>query len=197
MEELKEAIKNGTVTLDDALNEGWITKNDLTVVDKSKVTAKDKPTSNMIGEFETTILDGTVFSNKNLNPITYFAFIDPNSEVAAQSISILSENYETIKNADGDVLIFSLDDENTAVFTNTNIPVVFYNDSVKFALGDMASMINEDGFIGTWNVAGAFPMSWSIKVEADDNFIDTLNALKDKMSQNTEGGNIENATVVD
>lgn len=194
LDEVKEAIANGTLTVEDALEKGYI---DIDDFEKSEPIqgekADNKLESNLIGDFDTTTISGEGFANSNLSAITYFAFLNPNAENAKEIYDILSKNYKSVKENGGEILIITLDDENNELFADSEMSVVHYNDSFKAAMGSTSEMVNEDGFVGTWNVAGAFPMAWSMKIDADEDFITTLNALKEMLdtSSTTKDENIQ------
>lgn len=211
VEEVKAAIENGTLTVEDAIEKGWITSDDIASIDMGEsIPAENKLTANMLGDFQTSRLDGTSFTNKDLSDFTYLTFINPNSENAKECINVLTEKYDEIKNANAEVIIFLIDFDNTENAekiekTETNedsqisqenvdlewlqtlkdldISVLQYNDSVKNALGANADMVKSDGFTGTWNVGGAFPLAWSMKIDAEDDFIATLNSLKEMYNE--------------
>jgi len=214
VEEVKAAIENGTVTVEDAMEKGWLTSDDIASIDMGEsIPAENKLTANMLGDFQTSTLDGKIFTNKDLSNFTYLAFINPNSENAKECINVLTEKYDEIKNANAEVIIFLIDFDNTENAENTettettetnedsqisqenvdleslqalkdlDISVLQYNDSVKNALGANADMVKSDGFTGTWNVGGAFPLAWSMKIDMEDDFISTLNSLKEMYNE--------------
>ena len=168
IEEVIASIEAGTLTMDDAVEKGYV--DEQWVEDyyaKNSVPAMDKSQSNMISEFETETLSGEMFTNDDLSDVTFIAFLNPNSEDAKEQYDILLETYDKVVASGADILIVSTSDEGTELFEDAQIQVVSYNDSIKSALGSLTEMVNEDGFIGSWNVNGAFMSAWNMKIEAD------------------------------
>ena len=79
-EEVEQAIEAGTLTIEDALDQGWI---DQTWVDayqeENSVPAASKMETNMVGDFTTTTLSGEEFTRDQLGAVVLFAFLDPNA----------------------------------------------------------------------------------------------------------------------
>lgn len=74
-EEVEEAIRNGSVTVEDALDKGWVTQEWVdSYLDEGSVPAADKVAVNMVGEFETVTLEGDAFTNKDIGsyPVSRF-----------------------------------------------------------------------------------------------------------------------------
>lgn len=171
LKEVEEAIANGSVTAEDALDKGWVDEAWMEEYNKAQealsVPASDKTTSNMIGEFETTTQNGDAFKNSDLSKVTFFAFINPNSDSGKEAYNVITENYDAITQGGGDVLILNTTDEKSDLFEESKCPVVFYNDSIIAAMGSLTEMVHEDGFSGSWNGNGAFLTAWNSKIDGE------------------------------
>ena len=171
IEEVEQAIEDGTVTVTDALDKGlvdqaWVDAYEAEL-EASSVAAADKTTANMIGEFETQTLGGETFTNENLSAVTYFAFINPNTDAGMDAYNVINETYDAVIEAGGDVLIVCTDDDTAALFADSKFPVVEYNDSMIAALGSLAEMVNLDGFSGSSNGNGSFLTAWYMAIDSD------------------------------
>ncbi len=171
IDEVEKAIENGTVTVEDAYEKGWVDdewmENYKVELEANSVPALNKLENNVLLPFETTTLTGETFTNDNLSDVTYFAFINPNTEDGKTAYSILQDNYDEIKQLGADVLCIATGEENIELFEDAKFATIFYDDNFKEALGKSNDMVNLDGFCGTSNVKGGFPAAWYMKAEKD------------------------------
>ena len=76
-EDVEQSIEAGTLTIEDALDKGWV---DQAWVDayyeENSVPAASKTESNMVGDFATTTLSGEAFTREQLGDVVFFAFLD-------------------------------------------------------------------------------------------------------------------------
>ena len=96
-EEVEQAIEAGTLTIEDALDKGWI---DQAWVDayqeENSVPAASKMETNMVGDFTTTTLSGEEFTQEQLGDVVFFAFLDPNAEGTQAFYNALAEGYDGV-----------------------------------------------------------------------------------------------------
>ncbi len=81
-EEVEQAIADGSVTVEDAVEKGWVTQEWAEEYRESlSVPAIDKVAYHAIGEFTTQTMSGEVFTRDYVVDVTFFSFLDPsNSE---------------------------------------------------------------------------------------------------------------------
>ena len=199
IEEVETAIEKGTLTVEDAHEKGlvddaWLEEYNKEIEDKS-VPASDKMTSNMISEFETTTLDGSTFTNSDLNPVTYFAFINPNTDEGKQAYEVITRNYDAVTEGKGDVLIINTSNEDNELFNDSKFDVVEYNESIINALGTLQEMVNVDGFSGSWNGNGSFLTAWNMILETDDSLLGSMSGIIDMVNKNLEESEDGSATI--
>ena len=167
-EDIIASIEAGTLTMDDALEKGYV---DETWVEEyyaeRSVPAMDKSQSNMLSAFETETLDSETFTNEDLSPVTFIAFVNPTSEDAITQYNILVQAYDEVVESGADILVVNTSNEATDLFKDAKFKVVSYNESVKSALGSLLEMVNEDGFTGSWNVNDAFMSAWYMAVDLE------------------------------
>ena len=85
LDEVEAAIRDGSVTMEDALDKGWITQEWAdSYLEENSVPAADKVAVNMVGEFTTETAAGEAFTNQDLPPVAFVAFLDPEDEGAAE-----------------------------------------------------------------------------------------------------------------
>lgn len=93
-EDVEQSIEAGTLTIEDALDKGWV---DQAWVDayyeENSVPAASKTESNMVGDFATTTLSGEAFTREQLGDVVFFAFLDPEAEGTQVFYNALAEGY--------------------------------------------------------------------------------------------------------
>jgi len=81
LKEVENAIANGEVTLEDALEKEWVTQEWVDeYLEENSHAAADKTVSFAIGEFETTTVSGEKYSNKNMGDTMFWTFLDMTTE---------------------------------------------------------------------------------------------------------------------
>lgn len=174
LEEVEKAISDGTVTVEDALEKGWVSKKWAeTYYEKNSVAAADKSKAYNLGEFSAQTVSGETYTNDNLTPVMYFAFFDPSNADAENSFQKLCDANDTVEKNGGKILVFSMSETKTEIFENAPFPVLLYNDSVKEALPDgtadfLEEILHESSFTGNWYADGYFQQAWSSSIDTDE-----------------------------
>lgn len=76
LDEVEKAISEGNVTVEDALEKGWVTQEWADEYRaQNAVPAGNKLEAGMIGDFTTTTVTGDSFTKDQMEDITYFAFL--------------------------------------------------------------------------------------------------------------------------
>ena len=105
-EEVEQAIEAGTLTIEDALDKGWI---DQAWVDayqeEHSVPAGSKMEANVAGDFTTTTLSGEEFTRDQLGAVVLFAFLDPNAEGTQTFYDALAEGYDGVVENGADIVV--------------------------------------------------------------------------------------------
>ena len=167
-EEVEKAIEEGSVTIEDALDKGWITQEWADQYMESRtVDAADKTEAFAIGDFQTQTISQEAFSRQDLKAVTFWAFIDPEDPEAENWYAALVNVSEQIQEKGAGILVCSKSDKDTDLFQDAPFPVVLYNDSVKEALSsmNMAEMVEELPNTGVWYVGTYFASSWYSKLD--------------------------------
>jgi len=171
LEEVEQAIEAGTLTVEDALDKGWI---DQTWVDNyieaNSVPAGDKMEANKVTDFTTSTLDGAEFTKNDLGSTVFFAFADPADPGAESFFQVLSDAYEGVTANGADIVLCTKSEEGSEIFADAPFPVILYNDSLKEAVGKNSGVIEDEEVpnVAAWYVNGSFLSAWSLKVEAED-----------------------------
>ena len=98
LKEVESAISNGEVTIEDALEKGWVTQDWVDeFLDTHSHAAADKTESFAIEDFETRTVSGEKFCNDNIADTTFWAFLDFTTEEAEEWIEIL-KNTQLMQN---------------------------------------------------------------------------------------------------
>lgn len=171
LDEVEQTINEGNITVEDALDKGWITQEWADqYIASNTVDAADKTVSFGIGDFKTQTAAGEEFTREDLNPVTFWAFIDPSDSEAESWYQALTESYQEIEDKGAEVLVCTKDDEDFSMFEDAPFTVIVYNDSVEEALSNngMSEMVEELPNTGNWFVGEYFASSWYSKLTAED-----------------------------
>ena len=144
-EDVEQSIEAGTLTIEDALDKGWV---DQAWVDayyeENSVPAASKTESNMVGDFATTTLSGEAFTREQLGDVVFFAFLDPEAEGTQVFYNALAEGYGGVAENGAEILVCTKSGTGSEMFADAPFPVILYNDSLAAAVGSNRSMV-EDG----------------------------------------------------
>ena len=158
-EEVEQAIEAGTLTIEDALDKGWI--------DQAWVDAT------------TTTLSGEDFTREQLGDVVFFAFLDPNAEGTQTFYDTLAEGYDGVVENGADIVVCTKSESGNELFAeapfpvilyNDSLPVILYNDSLKAAIGGNSGMVEDEETPNTasWYVNGSFLSAWYSSVDAEE-----------------------------
>ena len=171
-EEVEQAIEAGTLTVEDALDKGWI---DQAWVDayqeENSVPAGSKMEANVVGDFTTTTLSGEEFTRAQLGDVVFFAFLDPSAEGTQAFYDALAQGYDGVVENGADIVVCPKREEvGNELFAEAPFPVILYNDSVKAAIGSSSGMVEDPEMPNTasWYVNGSFLSAWYSSVDAQE-----------------------------
>ena len=170
-EEVEQAIEAGTLTVEDALDKGWI---DQAWVDayqeESSVPAGSKMEAGAVGDFTTTTLSGEEFTREQLGDVVFFAFLDPSAEETQAFYDALTRGYDGVVENGADIVVCTKREEGNDLFAEAPFPVILYNDSVKAAIGSSSGMVEDPEMPNTasWYVNGSFLSAWYSSVDAQE-----------------------------
>ena len=166
--EVEQAIEAGTLTIEDALDKGWI---DQAWVDayeeENSVPAASKMETNKVGDFTTETLSGETFTSDQLGTVVFFAFLDPSAEGTQTFYDALVAGYDGVVENGVDILVCSKSETGNEMFAEAPFPVVLYNDSLEAAVGGNSSMVEDEETPNTasWYVNGSFLSAWYSTVD--------------------------------
>lgn len=168
-EEVEKAIEEGNVTLEDALNKGWVTQEwaDAYMEGKS-VPAANKMEAHRVNEFTATTLAGETFTQSQMGSVAFFAFVDPADPAAADYFGELVKAYEGVREQGAEIVVCLKGETDEVLYTEAPFPVILYNDSVKQAVENNREMIEEMANTGSWYVDGAFLSAWYGQVDGEE-----------------------------
>lgn len=106
LKEVEKAISNGEVTIEDALDKGWVSQKWVDeYLEENSQAAADKTVSFSIEEFETTTVQGEKYSNNNIKGTTFWAFIDLETDESKEWLDTLNKSYSKLKEKGADILV--------------------------------------------------------------------------------------------
>lgn len=168
-EEVEAAIRDGSVTIEDALDKGWITQEWAdSYQEERSVPAADKMAVNKVGAFETETLTGETYTGADLPDTAFLVFLDPEDPGAADFYTGLVDAVEDVRAAGADIVVCSKGDMDHELFQDAPFPVVAYNESMQEALAQNDEMASEIPCVGVWYVNGSLISAWTSQVEAED-----------------------------
>lgn len=169
IEEVETAIEDGSVTVQDALDKGWVTQEWAdNYQEEHTVPAADKIAINQVGAFETKTSAGETFTDSDLPDVAYLAFIDVDDAGAADFYDGLVRAAEGVHDAGAEIIVCSKDDVTAELFADAPFPVISYNDAIQEALAQNDEMASGILCTGVWYVNGSLVSAWNSSVDADD-----------------------------
>ena len=168
-EEVEQAIRAGTLTVEDALDKGWI---DQAWVDayqeENSVPAGSKMEAGAVGDFTTTTLSGEEFTRAQLGDVVFFAFLDPSAEGTQAFYDALAQGYDGVVENGAGIVVCTKREDGNELFAEAPFPVILYNDSVKAATGSGMADDPEMPNAASWYVNGSFLSAWYSSVDAQE-----------------------------
>ena len=193
LEEVEQAIGAGTLTMEDALDKGWVDEVwvERYIADHS-VPASDKMEEYRVGGFTTTTISGEEFTNAQVGDVTLIAFVDPKTEEADSFFEEMKAAFSAVDEAGAGLILCVKGEEELDRFSDAPFPVILLNDSLKDAMGFNRATVEDPELPNTasWYVNGAFLSSWYAALDREDlaqsaeSFVD----IAAEMGEDTEAG---------
>ena len=166
-EEVEAAIEDGSITVEDALNKGWVTQEWVdSYMEENTVPAADKMAVNKVGEFETQTVTGDPFTNQDIPAVAFMVFLDLEDAGAQAYYDELVKAVEDVRAAGADIVVCSKGGMDAELYQDAPFSVVEYNDAMKDALAQNDGMASEIPCVGVWHVDGSLISAWSSEVDA-------------------------------
>ena len=194
-EEVEAAIEDGSITIEDALDKGWITQEWVdSYMEENTVPAADKIAINMVGEFETQTVTGDPFTNQDIPAVTFMVFLDPEDAGTQAYYDGLVKAVEDVRAAGADIVVCSKGGMDAEMYQDAPFSVVEYNDAMKAALAQNDGMASEIPCVGVWYVDGSLISAWSSEVDAAslaDSAASFADMAAEEETQGDMGGSME------
>lgn len=185
-DEVEQALEEGTITLEDAVDKGWVTQEWADdYIEERSVPAADKIQAGAIGGFSTTTLSGETFTREQLGDVTLLAFLDPADPDVAAFYQALADGYEGVKESGAEILVCTKSEEGNELFAEAPFPVILYNDSLQAAVASHKEMIEGMPNSASWCVNGSFYSAWFSSVESAE-LADTAASFVSMQKEMTE-----------
>lgn len=169
LDEVTAAIEAGNMTVEDALEKGWVTQEWADeYLEQRIVPASDKMTAHSVADFTTTTLSGESFGKEQLGDVAFFAFVDTADANAASFCQELTQGYEGVAEQGAEIVVCLRNEEQKELFENAPFPVILYNDSLQEAVSNHADMIEGSPIAASWYVNGAFLSAWYSAADAEE-----------------------------
>lgn len=192
LDEVEKAISEGNVTIEDALEKGWITQEWADEYEeKQSVPAASKTEAGAIGDFSTTTLTGEEFTREQMADVTLFVFLDPADPDAETFYQALADGYESVKENGAEILVCTKSENGNELFEGAPFPVIHYNDSLKTAVENHKDMIEGVPNTASWCVNTSFYSAWFSAVEAEE-LADSAASFVEMQKEMANGDNSKN-----
>ncbi len=192
LDEVEKAISEGNVTVEDALEKGWVTQEWADEYEeKQGIPATSKTEAGAIGAFSTTTLTGEEFTREQMADVTLFVFLDPADPDAKTFYQALADGYESVKENGAEILVCTKSEDGNELFEGAPFPVIHYNDSLKTAVKNHKGMIEGVPNTGSWCVNTSFYSAWFSAVEAEE-LADSAANFIEMQKEMTNGDSSEN-----
>lgn len=166
-EKIKAALDDGTITVEDAKEKGWI-DDDWINAHYEKIDAKSK--IYLFDPFKTTYLDGTPASSNIIEGKTCMVFFDTQQEKTLEKLTIFNDISEEMKAIGIPVIGIITDEDIDAAkekLTDIRFPVIVYNDSMQQSLKNYDELIHSD-LVSIFTKEGGFYTAWNTDAKADE-----------------------------
>lgn len=192
LDEVEQALENGSLTVEDAVDKGWVTQEWADeYVQQQSVPAASKTEAGAIGEFSTTTLSGEEFTREQMADVTLFVFLDPTDSGAETFYQALSDGYEGVKENGAEILVCTKSEDGNELFKDAPFTVIHYNDSLKTAVGNYTEMIEGQPNTSSWCVSASFFSAWSATVESEK-LADSAASFVEMQKEMASGADSEN-----
>lgn len=169
LDEVEQAISEGNMTIEDALDKGWVTQDWAdSYLEEHSVKAADKIESYMVTDFTSTTVGGDEFTKGQMNKVTFFAFADVNEDGIQDFYESLVEGYGEVADAGADIVLCLKGEGDFSLFQDAPFSVILYNDSLKEGVKVYGDIIESEPFAGSWYVDGSFLSAWISEINLDD-----------------------------
>lgn len=165
--EIKEALDQGTITVEDAIEKGWI---DQAWMDKNFEKVDPGSKIHLFDSFETIYLDGTPAFSDMINGIMCLVFFNTEDEDTMNKLTIFNEMYNEMSEIGVPILGINTDKDYEAArekLKDIKFPIIVYNDDMNKAMKDYKEML-ETGVISVFTKEGGFYSAWNLQVNVDE-----------------------------
>lgn len=166
-EKIKQALEDGTITLEDAMSKGWI---DQEWIDANYERLDAFNKIYLFDPFTTTYLDGTEVSSKIIEGKMCLVFFNTQGETTMEQLSAYNEVSAKMKELDVPVLGIVTDkDLDTAreKLGEIDFPIIVYNEEMQKSL-ELYEDIIKDDIVSVFTKQGGIYTAWNSKVQADE-----------------------------
>jgi len=166
-EKIKEALDQGTITVEDAISKGWI-DDEWIQENFEQVEAKTKVY--LFGDFETTYLDGTPVTSDIIHDTMCLVFFNTAGEETLNQLAVFQEAKEEMEKAGVPLLGIVTDTDLDAAkekLADFDFPIIVYNDEMKEALSEFSGIIESD-LTTNFTHSGGFYSAWYSETTVDD-----------------------------
>ena len=141
LDEVEKAVAEGNVTLEDALDKGWVTQEWADAdLEEHSVAADDKVTDDALADFSTETVEGGAFAKGDIQGVTFLTFIDPEAEEGRAFFRELAAASDAVRQNGASIVVCARGDQGSELFDGAPFPVIVYNDELRAALGESAEM---------------------------------------------------------
>lgn len=165
--EIKTALDEGTITVEDAMSKGWIDE-EWIEANYEQVEAQTK--IHLFAPFETTYLDGTPVSSDIISNTMCLVFFNTAKEGTMEKLAPFEEALAGMEDAGVPLLGVVTDEDLDTARENLkdiSFPIIVYNDEMRASMENYGEMTEQD-LAAVFTKDGGFYSAWYTDVTADD-----------------------------
>lgn len=174
--EIKKALNDGTITVEDAKSKGWI---DDKWIEENFEQVEAQSKIYLFEPFETTYLDGTPASSSIINGTMCLVFFDTTADDTMTKLLEFENAYTEMEDAGVPLLGIATNDDpetaSAALEGKISFPVIVYNEEMKKSMEKYSGMVEKD-LAGVFTRDGGFYTAWYTDADADS-LIDAAKGL--------------------
>lgn len=125
LEGVEQAIGAGTLTIEDALDKGWVDEAWVEqYLKEHSVPASDKMEEYQVGPFTTTTVSGKKIANEQVRNVALFTFVEPETEGEVSVFEEMEAVFPDVEKVGAELILRLKDEAQTEQFADAPFPVI-------------------------------------------------------------------------
>lgn len=176
-EKIKTALEDGTITIEDAKEKGWI-NDEWIEANFEPIKAGSK--IYLFDSFQTTYLDGTPASSELIEGKMCLVFFNTTKEGTMDKLKVFNEICEEMETIGVPILGIIIDEQPEAAKEKLNdikFPILVYNEEMQKSFAQYSDLIDSH-VVFIFTKEGGFYTAWNTRVDSES-LLDSARGLAD------------------